>query len=111
MPTYEYRCDSCKRRYERRESFSAASTHTCDRCKNGTAKRILHAPTVVFKGSGFYVTDNKKSQESKSSDGGGESGDKKTSESSKSEGSKGTSSKGDSAKGKSAKSSESSSKP
>ncbi len=110
MPTYEYRCDSCKRRYERRESFSAASTHTCDRCKKGTAKRILHAPTVVFKGSGFYVTDNKKSKESKSSGSEGESGSKKTGESSKGEASKATSAKSGSAKGKSAKSSESSSK-
>ena len=70
VPTYEYRCDSCRRRYERRESFSAPSTHACDRCGKGTATRILHAPTVVFKGSGFYVNDSRKSESgsSKSSD-------------------------------------------
>lgn len=70
VPTYEYRCDSCRRRYERRESFSAPSTHACDRCGKGTATRILHAPTVVFKGSGFYVNDSRKSDSgsSKSSD-------------------------------------------
>lgn len=70
VPTYEYRCDSCRRRYERRESFSAPSTHACERCGKGTATRILHAPTVVFKGSGFYVNDSRKSESgsSKSSD-------------------------------------------
>ena len=67
MPTYEYRCESCKRRYERRESFSAPTSHACERCKKGTAKRILHAPTVVFKGSGFYVNDSKRGSSDSSS--------------------------------------------
>lgn len=67
MPNYEYRCDTCKRRYELREGFDAEASHTCQRCKKGTAKRILHAPTVVFKGSGFYVNDSKRSGSSDSS--------------------------------------------
>ena len=75
MPTYEYRCDSCRRRYERRESFSAPSTHACDRCGKGTATRILHAPTVVFKGSGFYVNDSRKSESGSSKSSGDSVGD------------------------------------
>lgn len=75
MPTYEYRCDSCRRRYERRESFSAPSTHACDRCGKGTATRILHAPTVVFKGSGFYVNDSRKSESGSSKSSGDSAGD------------------------------------
>lgn len=67
MPTYEYQCDSCKRRYDRREGFDAPSSHTCDRCGKGTAQRVLHAPTVVFKGSGFYVNDSKKTEKSTTS--------------------------------------------
>ncbi len=67
MPTYEYKCDSCERRYDRREGFDAASSHTCDHCETGTAKRVLHVPMVVFKGSGFYVNDSKKSEKSTSS--------------------------------------------
>ncbi|MBI5947170.1 MAG: zinc ribbon domain-containing protein [Chloroflexi bacterium] len=59
MPTYEYSCPSCKKSYELRESFSAESTHKCHHCGKGTAKRVLHAPRVVFKGSGFYVTDSR----------------------------------------------------
>ena len=66
MPTYEYQCDKCQANYDLRESFSASSTHTCEKCKKGTAKRILHPPTVVFKGSGFYVTDSKSKSKSKS---------------------------------------------
>ena len=75
MPTYEYRCDSCRRRYERRESFSAPSTHACERCGKGTATRILHAPTVVFKGSGFYVNDSRKSESGSSKSSGDSAGD------------------------------------
>ena len=67
MPTYEYQCDSCKRRYDLREGFDAPSSHPCERCENGTATRVLHAPTVVFKGSGFYVNDSRKSEKSTSS--------------------------------------------
>ena len=61
MPTYEYHCPSCKSTYELRQSFSAETTHTCEECGKGTAKRVLHAPRVHFKGSGWYVTDSKKS--------------------------------------------------
>ena len=66
MPTYEYHCDACNRRYDLREGFDAPSSHPCERCENGTATRVLHAPTVVFKGSGFYVNDSKKSDKSTS---------------------------------------------
>jgi len=67
VPTYEYQCDTCKRRYDLREGFDAPSSHPCERCDNGTAVRVLHAPTVVFKGSGFYVNDSRKSEKSTSS--------------------------------------------
>ncbi len=60
VPIYEYTCSNCKAKYELREGFDAPNTHTCERCEKGTAKRVLHAPPVVFKGSGFYATDSKK---------------------------------------------------
>ncbi|MCY4392800.1 MAG: FmdB family transcriptional regulator [Chloroflexi bacterium] len=101
MPTYEYQCDSCRRRYDLREGFDAPSSHTCQRCEKGTANRVLHAPTVVFKGSGFYVNDSRKSEKSTSSS----SSEKTMSLPS------GDSGKGDGkSSGKSAKSSSSSSK-
>ena len=67
MPTYEYHCPSCKKNYDLQESFSAETTHTCKKCGKGTAKRVLHAPRVHFKGSGFYVTDSKNKSSSTSS--------------------------------------------
>ena len=59
MPTYEYHCPKCKTSYDLREGFNAETTHTCENCGKGIAKRVLHAPKVFFKGSGFYVTDSK----------------------------------------------------
>jgi putative FmdB family regulatory protein len=60
VPTYEYRCADCQNHYETREGFDAPPTQACPRC-GGRAKRILFAPPIVFKGSGFYVTDSRKS--------------------------------------------------
>ncbi len=58
MPTYEYEC-SAGHRYEKREGFDALATQRCAKCRR-TARRVLHAPSIVFKGSGFYVTDSRK---------------------------------------------------
>ena len=58
MPTYEYACESCGNRYEKREGFDALARQKCPKCKK-TAQRVLFAPPVVFKGSGFYKTDNR----------------------------------------------------
>lgn len=59
MPTYEYHCPKCEATYELRQGFDAETTQKCIECGKGTAKRVLHAPRVHFKGSGFYVTDSK----------------------------------------------------
>jgi len=65
LPTYAYRCESCGTEYEKREGFSAPARQKCPRCGNA-ANRVLFAPPIVFKGSGFYSTD------SRSSGGGGD---------------------------------------
>jgi putative FmdB family regulatory protein len=59
LPTYDYHCARCSKTYELREGFSAPSTHKCQECGRGTAKRVLTAPRILFKGSGFYATDSK----------------------------------------------------
>ena len=59
LPTYEYHCPKCKATYELRQGFDAETTQKCEECGKGTAKLVLHAPPVVFKGSGWYVTDSK----------------------------------------------------
>ena len=58
MPTYEYEC-AAGHRYETREGFDAPPAQKCQKCRR-IARRVLHAPSVVFKGSGFYVTDSRK---------------------------------------------------
>lgn len=59
MPTYEYKCASCDNRYEMRQGFDAPPRQDCPRC-GAIAKRVLYAPPIVFKGSGFYITDSRK---------------------------------------------------
>jgi len=68
LPTYEYHCPACNATYDLRQSFSAETTHTCEECGKGTAKRVLHAPPIVFKGSGWYVTDSRGKSSSPVSD-------------------------------------------
>lgn len=71
MPTYEYHCPGCKASYDLRQGFDAETTHTCEECGKGTARRVIHAPPVVFKGSGWYVTDSR-NKSSAVTDSGGE---------------------------------------
>jgi putative FmdB family regulatory protein len=58
VPTYEYLCESCASRYEKREGFDAPARQKCPTCGK-RANRVLHAPPIVFKGSGFYKTDSR----------------------------------------------------
>jgi putative FmdB family regulatory protein len=87
LPTYGYRCTACRAEYDRRESFSAPMEHACDVCHAGTAKRVLTAPPVVFKGSGWYVTDSrsKSPTATEGTAGGGKSGESGSTDSPKSE--------------------------
>ena len=62
MPIYEYQCGQCEHRYEKKEGFDAPVEQACPVC-GGVARRLLHAPGIVFKGPGFYVTDNRKDHE------------------------------------------------
>ncbi len=59
MPTYEYRCADCGSRYDTHEGFDAPSTQACQRC-GGRAKRVFTPSAIVFKGSGWYITDSRK---------------------------------------------------
>jgi putative FmdB family regulatory protein len=58
MPIYEYRCDVCGCVFDRVTSFGDSSTATCPNGHSGT-RRVFSPPGIVFKGSGFYVTDNR----------------------------------------------------
>lgn len=69
MPTYEYACESCGNRYEKREGFDAKPRQKCPSCGK-MAQRVLFAPPIVFKGSGFYKTDARGSDTTSDSSGG-----------------------------------------
>jgi putative FmdB family regulatory protein len=60
MPTYEYECKSCGHTFEAFQSMSDDPLTTCPECGNHI-RRLIHGGTgVIFKGSGFYVTDKSK---------------------------------------------------
>jgi putative FmdB family regulatory protein len=94
VPLYEYKCKKCGHRFERIQTYSAADPTECPVCQ-GEVERMLSAPAVQFKGSGFYSTDyaSKPAASSKSQDG-----------SSSSDKSSATSDKGGSDKGSATKS-------
>ena len=56
MPLYEYECYLCGHRFERILRVADASDVTCPKC-DGKVRRLLSAPALQFKGSGWYVTD------------------------------------------------------
>jgi putative FmdB family regulatory protein len=56
MPLYEYQCHECDTHYERIEKASAPTDGVCPEC-GGAARRLLGAPALQFKGSGWYVND------------------------------------------------------
>lgn len=60
MPLYVYQCTDCGVRFERTQSFHDAPLTTCPEC-SGSVYRVIGSAGVIFKGSGFYVTDNRKS--------------------------------------------------
>lgn len=56
MPLYEYECLKCGRHTERIEKLSGPHIKKCPHC-GGKLERVLAAPAIQFKGSGWYVTD------------------------------------------------------
>ena len=78
MPVYAYECNECGVRFERRQSFSDDPIAICPECE-GQVRRLIQPARIVFKGSGFYVTDNRSSSKSTvSSPDTGESSSKST---------------------------------
>lgn len=58
MPTYQYKCKDCGNDLEVVQKFSDPSLTVCPACE-GELRKVYNAVGVVFKGSGFYATDNR----------------------------------------------------
>ena len=61
MPRYVYECIKCAHVYEKLEGWDAKPRQRCPECRSVT-QRIPAAPAILFKGSGWYSTDNRGSK-------------------------------------------------
>jgi putative FmdB family regulatory protein len=59
MPLYDYECGKCAPKFEMRRSYSEGAKAQCPSCQS-EADRVFAPVPIVFKGSGFYVTDYRK---------------------------------------------------
>ncbi|MBO8130680.1 MAG: zinc ribbon domain-containing protein [Candidatus Marinimicrobia bacterium] len=60
MPTYEYICDNCKFEFEEFQSIGSEPLKICPKCGKDTIRRVISGGIgLIFKGSGFYITDYK----------------------------------------------------
>ena len=77
MPTYEYRCPACKAEFEKFQRMSDDPVAECPSCGAGAERRLSGGAGLLFKGSGFYITDYRSDsyrKAEKRDSGGGESG-------------------------------------
>ena len=66
MPTYDYICSKCNEMYEYFQSMSEDALTKCPKCKKDTLRRIISGGTgLIFKGSGYYLTDYKNKKDKK----------------------------------------------
>ena len=56
MPIYEYQCESCTDKFEIKQSMKDDALTACPRCGK-RVQRLISSPAIMFKGSGWYVTD------------------------------------------------------
>jgi putative FmdB family regulatory protein len=59
LPIYEYECTSCGAVTDIRHGFKETTSEVCPTC-GGSLKRLFKPAGIVFKGSGFYITDSRK---------------------------------------------------
>jgi putative FmdB family regulatory protein len=95
VPLYEYQCKKCKHKFEKIQKFSDRPIKKCPEC-GSPVEKVMHAPNVQFKGTGWYVTDYGGKSDKSKTDGGPEKGGAEKSGSEKKE----TAAKEDGAKSK-----------
>ena len=91
MPLYEYQCKKCKHKFEKIQKFSDPPIRKCPEC-GSPVEKVMHAPAVQFKGTGWYVTDyggKDKSEKSKIEGGSDKASAEKKETTAKEDGAKG----------------------
>ena len=68
MPTYEYKCESCGYTFEKFQSIKDKQISRCPKCGHKVQRLIGGGAAVIFKGSGFYATNNSNASPSCSRD-------------------------------------------
>ncbi|MFC1873512.1 FmdB family zinc ribbon protein [Chloroflexota bacterium] len=58
MPIYEYECGDCSFRFEKKQGFDDTPVAVCPEC-GGKVHRVFSPLPIIFKGSGFYITDSR----------------------------------------------------
>jgi len=66
MPTYDYECKHCGHTFEVSQKMNDKALEACPKCKKSVKRLIGAGSGIIFKGSGFYATDYRKSKESAS---------------------------------------------
>jgi len=82
MPTYEYRCTQCEHQFEVFQSIKDEPVRTCPVCGGQVRRLIGGGNGLIFKGSGFYITDYRNKGKSGRKDEGGKGGSGSSGESS-----------------------------
>lgn len=59
MPVYTYKCNDCEHVFEARQRMTDDPLTECPNCAEGQVRRVINSVGIVFKGSGFYVTDSR----------------------------------------------------
>lgn len=106
MPLYEYQCKKCKHKFEKIQKFSDPPVRKCPEC-GSPVEKVMHAPAVQFKGTGWYVTDyggKDKSEKSKPEGGSDKATSEKKDSAAKEDGTKSKDKDGGSKKSESKKS-------
>ncbi len=64
MPFFEYRCNDCKGKFEIFTMANKPDNTSCTLCKSNRTHKIISPAGIIFRGSGFYINDSKKSSQS-----------------------------------------------
>lgn len=59
MPVYTYRCENCGIQFEANQKFTDSPLTRCPECGKKSLRKVYQPVGIIFKGSGFYATDNR----------------------------------------------------